>query len=184
MDPEGLGSEGLDPGGLDGLGRRGFLRRAAVGGGVLLGGGALLAFAGYAAPPGVGALVTLSEREACILAAASARILAGSVADLAPVVAATVQFVDGYLARRDPWVRDEVRALLAGLELSPPLFAGRLGRFTGLDGAGQDAVLAAWSGSRLAPCRQGYLGLKGMVLMGGYAQPALLRAIGYDGPPY
>jgi hypothetical protein len=136
---------------------------------------------GYSSP--AGDLAVLSAKEAAILVAVARRILRGTPLD-EEGLAELVSWLDGYLGRQPAYLRREVSALLFGIEHGAPLFAGGVSRFTRRAGVGQDAVLAAWGASRFGLMRQGYAGLKGMVLMAGYRQPALLRSIGYDGPPF
>lgn len=166
-----------------GMTRRSFLGRLALAGGALaLGGLTLQQSSGYAADPALAArLETLSGKQLVVLAALVARFQEGLPgADPPQEVAA---WLDGYLGRQAPWVRQEVGALLALFEHGPPLLLGRLGRFTRLDPAGQDAYLARWAGARAGLLRQGWSGLKGLALMAIYRRPAALRAIGYDGGP-
>lgn len=158
--------------------RRRFLRRLVLGGGALaLAGLTLHQSTGYADPPFP--LLALSGKEAAVLLAAAARILDG----LPPGVAQeAARWVDGYLARQAPEVRREVRALLHLVEHAPPLLARRLSRFTRLGPEEQDAYLRAFAGSQRALLRQGWGGLKSLLLMGAYGQPATWDPIGYSGP--
>ncbi|RMG14970.1 MAG: hypothetical protein D6731_09380 [Planctomycetota bacterium] len=153
-------------------------------GGLLAAGSALglgaATVAGEAAPSG---LRLLGATEARILRAAAERLLAGTPLDEA-ALAEVLRWIDGYLRRQGEPLRTEVRGLLWGLELSAPLFGEGWARFSRRDADSRDAVLRAWSTSRFALFRQGYAGLKGLVLMAGYRQPAFLRSIGYDGPPH
>lgn len=158
--------------------RRRFLRRLALGGTALaLGGLTLHQSTGYG-EPGF-APRALSRKEAVVLLAAAGRILDG----LPPGVAANAAaWVDGYLVRQSAPLRREVRALLHLVEHAPPLLLGRLSRFTRLDPDEQDAYLRAFAGSERALLRQGWGGLKSLLLMGAYGQPATWDALGYGGP--
>jgi hypothetical protein len=168
-----------------GMKRRTLLRRAALGAAIGLGALTIHQSTGYVLPDAfAAALRALSVKEALVLEAAVARILDGALDRPDPGLALeVVQFVDGYLARQAEWTRTEVKALLHGLEHSPPVMIGRASRFTRLDAEGQDAHLRAWQTSRFALIRSGWTGLKGMACMGGYRRQALLLAIGYDGLP-
>jgi hypothetical protein len=143
-----------------------------------LGGLTLHQLGGYGSPSGV-TLQVLSAREFVVLSAAGARFLDGMDAD-APAAAA--EWIDGYLARREAWVRREVKALLGLLEQSPPLVTRRWSRFSRLAPDEQHRLLVAWSGHRWSVLRQGYLGLKALLLMGAYRRPETWAAIGYPGP--
>lgn len=173
-------SGGPDPALL--LRRRTLLRRGAAAVAVMgLGGLTVTQCTGYDLPADLaGGLLALSAKEFLVLEAACARLLDG-LDDAAPREAA--RFVDGYLARQEPWVLSDVRLLLHAFEHTPPVLIGSLSRFTRLAPARQDAHLNAWRSSGMAPLRQGFMGLKGMAFMGGYRRASALLAIGYDGPP-
>lgn len=154
------------------------MRRLALGGTALaLGGLTLHQSTGYGDPGFVP--LALSRKEAAVLLAAATRILDG----LSPgVPAQAAAWVDGYLARQSAPLRREVRALLHLVEHAPPLLLGRLSRFSRLDPAAQDEYLRAFAGSPRALLRQGWGGLKSLLFMGAYAQPATWGPIGYGGP--
>lgn len=157
--------------------RRRFLRRALGGGALLLGGLTLHQSLGYGDAPF--ALQALSDKEARVALAAAARVLDG----LAPEVQLeAVRWLDGYLARQSDELRRELRALLHLVEHSPPLLLRRLSRFTRLGPEAQDAHLRAFTESGNALLRQGGRGLKALLFMGAYGQPATWDAIGYGGP--
>ncbi len=161
------------------LRRRSFLKRAALGGAALgLGGLTLGQAVGYGLPDGV-APVALSAKEWLVLEAVARRILDGLDERAAPDAAV---YVDGWLARQAPWVRQEVRGLLHLFEASPPWFTLRLSRFTRLDPAEQDRYLRAWQTSSSGLVRQGFLALKGLCVMGGWRRPESFALCGYDGP--
>lgn len=170
------------------FGRRALLVRASLIG--LLAGGLAAPLAltlTSDVPDDLDGLERLSAFEAAALLAAARRMLDGHGQGPADVEAAArdvVRFADGYLGRQPAWMRREVAGLLVLLELGGSLGAGRLGRFSGLPPAAQDAALRAWAKSRWAVLRQAYAGLKGLVMLGAYQRPTFLRAIGYDGPPY
>lgn len=157
--------------------RRKFLRRALGGGALLLGGLTLHQSLGYGEAPF--ALQALSAKEARVLLAAAARILDGLSAE---VQAEAVRWLDGYLSRQSDPIRREVKALVHLVEHSPPLLLRRLSRFTRLDPDAQDAHLRAFTESGNALLRQGGQGLKSLLFMGAYGQPATWDGIGYGGP--
>lgn len=164
------------------LKRRTLMGRLALGGVALgLGGLTVGQSVGYAVPQGVPPLV-LSAKEWTVLEAVCARFLAGLDGD-APRDAAV--FIDGWLARqrpRQPWIVDEVRGLLHLFEASPPWFTWKLSRFTRLPVGQQDRYIRAWQVSSNPLVKQGYQGLKGLAMMGGWRRPASFGACGYDGP--
>lgn len=166
-----------------GLRRRSFLRRALVA--LAAGGGAFAIHqnVGYTLPGSLD-LDVLTTKEGAVLAAAAKRMLRSGPEEVSEdVLADVVSWVDGYLRRQTPWTRREVKALLQGIEHGPPVLTFQFSRFTRLSGEGQDRVLRTWSTHRVPLCRQGYLGLKGLVFMAAYRRPDFLRSIGYDGPP-
>ena len=187
VDGSAAGSPPPPPGAGTGIRRRTLMRRAALGAALGLGALTIHQSTGYTLPAEFAdALRALSVKEALVLEAAVARILDGVGDPAAPdpgLARAAVRWIDGYLARQAEWTLTEVRALLHGLEHSPPVLIGRASRFTRLDLDGQDAHLRAWQTSRFGLLRQGWTGLKGMACMGGYRRQALLLAIGYDGLP-
>lgn len=161
------------------LPRRSLLQRAALGGVALgLGGLTLGQTLGYGLPAGLTPLA-LSAKEWLVLEAVARRVLDGLDERAAPDAA---RYVDGWLARQAPWVRQEVRGLLHLFEASPPWFTLRLSRFTRLDPAEQDRYLRAWQTSSSGLVRQGFLALKGLCVMGGWRRPESFALCGYDGP--
>lgn len=168
-----------------GLGRRRFVRTTATGA-ILLGAGGLFAWrrSGYVLPDGVaGPLATLDVDEYVIARAAAARILRsdepGGIPADDPSIAVSI---DAFVARLDARDRRDVSRLLAFLEHVAPLGAGRVTRFTSLDGEAQDATLEAMMTSRSHTLRMGFEALKALTMMGAYADPRAWAAIGYDGP--
>jgi D-cysteine desulfhydrase len=88
--------------------------------------------------------------------------------------------VDRYLATMPVEVQREVHGLIALVEHGTPLGLD-LHRFTRLDRAAREAYLAglAGKGGLLA---QVYGGLRDLVMLGYYQQPATFASIGYEGP--
>lgn len=162
------------------------LLRWGLGGGLLLGAGALLWRPGPGArprPAGVASLRALDDTEAAILAAVAARLLdPGAEPQAAPPdLARTVSFIDGFLADAHPGVREEMRALLGAFERLGPLAVARRARFTELAPGAQDAVLDAWQrGPR--GMRMGFTAMKQLAYMAHYGRDATWPGIGYDGP--
>lgn len=124
----------------------------------------------------------LSASEAAVLQAAMLRILDG--AEPPPGADGAVRqclFADGYLGGLDRALRGDFKSLLSLLQLWP-LVAGYGGRFTRLGPGGQDAVLAAWQGSRWALLRQGLQGLRALCTLSHYQDERSFAGIGYSGP--
>ena len=86
---------------------------------------------------------------------------------------------DGYLAGLPAPLQSDVRALLQLVEHSPFLFALRPSRFTRLDDAAQDRVLAGWEHSRLEVRRLGFTALKRLAMVGYYGDPRTFAMLGY-----
>jgi hypothetical protein len=91
-------------------------------------------------------------------------------------------FADGLIARLDSATRRDLRRLLHVLEHALPVAAGRLGRFSRLDGDGQDAVLAAMAESPVGLLRGAFVTLKGLCALAYFRDARTWAAIGYDGP--
>lgn len=167
---------------LAGLDRRAFLRLA---GGVtalgVLPAGCDGIPAGLLPLPG-GALRVLSARAYATFQAFSLRLVGPALAaqivgrELDPAAAA-----DAWLARL-PALGPVVGQGLALLEWAPWPLLPKLRPFTGLGGSGQDRVIEDLLRSRLDLKRDLYKGLKSLVTLGVYAQPAARVQLGHPGP--
>jgi hypothetical protein len=170
------------------------LLRAGLGGAALLGLGGLLAWqtSGYEVPAEVAArLRALSPKEYLVLGAFARRLLrddvsaggaAGAPAFPSPDEVGVALFADGLIARLDPATREDLRRLLHVLEHALPASAGRLGRFSRLDGDAQDAVLAAMAESSVGLLRGAFVSLKSLCVLAYFRDARAWPAIGYDGP--
>jgi hypothetical protein len=74
-----------------------------------------------------------------------------------------------------PWV-------LRLFEYAPPIFAGRLSTFTGLDDEAKDSYLAGWAESRFEIRRLAFDAVKNLSMLGYYSQDSTWKGIHYDGP--
>jgi hypothetical protein len=129
--------------------------------------------------------------EAAFFAPAEAEILTQVVERMvetgepaAPAVRATraIATIDALCASLDPGATAPLPALLRLVEWGPPLFDGRLTRFTALDAAGKDVALAGWMDSRFAWRRMAFLALRNLALLGYWSQDETWPLIGYRGP--
>ena len=91
-------------------------------------------------------------------------------------------FVDDWTARLPETMRRDLGRFLAYVEHIAPLRAGFVTRFTRLEAAGQDRVLAALEASSSDLLRAGFDGLRALVFLGYYRDPRTWRIVGYDGP--
>ena len=167
------------------FGRRRLLRWG-IGGGVAIGVGGILAWqtSGYEVPRSVAErLRALRPKEYLVVEAAADRILRSDRPDdpTARDVSAAL-FVDAYVASLDDAQRSDLTRLLHLLEHGLPIAAGKLGRFTRLDGEAQDAVLRAMMTSSVGMVRGAFDVLKALCAMAYYRDARTWRAIGYDGP--
>ncbi len=153
------------------LGRRVFL----VGGAAALGACAMPRFMGYRELGWTGTVLRSWEAEV-LAAAASALSGVPEVAGL--VVAANV---DRYLVPMSDAIQGEVHQLLALVEHGTTPLALFGARFTKLDAAAREAWLLSLNG-RGGLLAQAYLGLRKLVMLGAYQEPASWRALGYGGP--
>lgn len=167
------------------ISRRTFLRRT-LAGAALLGFGGTLArhLTGYATgDPALRDLRALSTKEALVLAAIARRMVAPDERGApSPDEIGAVRAADEYIAGLPKELRSDLKALLHLVEHSPALFALRFSRFTRLDAAAQDAVLDGWARSRLDVRRQGFIGLKSLVMLGYYGDPRTFAIPGWPGP--
>jgi hypothetical protein len=143
---------------------------------------------GYGLPPGQ-QLLTLSTWQFVVLQHAARRITAPDAApDASGAAIPTADdldvagFVDGWLSRMRPGIRRDFGRFLAYVEHLAPLREGFASRFTRLDAAAQDRVLAATEASSSDLLRAGFDGLKSLVVMGYYRDARTWGILGYDGP--
>jgi Gluconate 2-dehydrogenase subunit 3 len=140
---------------------------------------------GYEVPAGQ-RLLTLSAWQFVVVQHAARRIAAPDRAGDASIPSTddlgVAGFVDGWLGRMRPDVRRDFGRFLAYIEHLAPLREGLASRFTKLDAAAQDRVLAATEGSSSDLLRAGFDGLKSLVLMGYYRDVRTWAIVGYDGP--
>lgn len=165
--------------------RRRFLRVGLVGATVLAVGGVLKwQTSGYDVSEDTARhLRALSPKEYLIVAALAARILRADSPDMPSAADVDVAlFIDGMVARLDAANRTDLLRLLNVLEHALPLSSGRRGRFTHLDGAGQDAVLTAMMTSPVGLVRGAFGALKSLCVMGYFRDARTWAGIGYDGP--
>lgn len=87
---------------------------------------------------------------------------------------------NAYLAGLPLFLRWQFQGALLALEWSPVLGHGR--RFTRLDDGAKDAVLRAFSTSRVYRKRQVFSGLKQICAMGTYQHDSTWAGISYPGP--
>jgi hypothetical protein len=164
------------------LERRRFLRAA----GVIAGAGLVPAGCSSVppalAPPRSAALHVLSPRTYAVVTAAAMRIVgprgAALVADRTVDVGA---LSDAWLVRT-PALAGALGQALWVLELGVWPLVPKLRPFTALDGAAQDAVLAAGLRSRFELVRSVVRGVRALVLAGFYGHPATRPLTGYPGP--
>jgi hypothetical protein len=165
--------------------RRRFLRRTLLGAALLtVGGTTLRHLSGYSLDAATaGKLRALSPKEYLVLAAVCRRILApDEKGAISCDEVGTALAVDAYLAAMPDYITSDVRALLHLLEHTPFLWSGRPSRFTHLDAAAQDAVLAGWESSRLDVRRRGFVALKSLAMIGYYGDPRAYAVLDYTGP--
>ncbi len=172
-------------GARQGKGRRRFLRLG-IGGAVLVGLGGLLGWqtSGYRVPPEVArALASLTPKQYWIVRAIATRILRRDADDLptAEQVEAA-RFIDAFAAELHPSDRRDMGRLLALVEHVLPFTYGHFDRFTRLDGAAQDQVLAAMMKSSVGTLRGGFDALKSLCVMAYFRDARTWPAIGYGGP--
>lgn len=173
--------------------RRTFLRKAVLGGlatAAALGGGALaIRLGGYAVDDRRAAyLKVLSPWHLAVLDAVSARLCLADVpydaigAPPRPADVGVAEFVDAFVAASHPTVQRDVQGLIALVEHLWPLRCGHAHRFTRLDAAAQDDVLAKMESASIGLVRGAFQGLKTLVMMGYWRDPRTWGVLGYDGP--
>lgn len=125
----------------------------------------------------------LSPKEYRIVEAAAERILRSDRReDPTAHEVAAADFVDRYVASLEEWQQRDLKKLLHLLEHGLPVSAGKLGRFTRMDGEARDAVLRSMMTSSIGMVRGAFDVLKAVCAMAYYRDPRTWRAIGYDGP--
>jgi hypothetical protein len=167
------------------ISRRRFLRTTLLGG-ALLGGAAIVGrhLTGYRLDPAIASkLRCLSAKEFLIFEAIARRVLAPDGPDAPPYDRERVGlYVDGYLARLEPALSGDVRALIQLVEHGGFLFRLQGSRFTHLSPEEQDAVLLDWQASRLAVRRQGFQALRTLAFLGYWRDDRAWPLIAYTGP--
>jgi len=140
---------------------------------------------GYALPPGR-RLLALSAWQFVVVQHAARRIAAadrtGDGSIPTPDDLDVAGFVDAKLARMGADLRRDFGRFLAYIEHLAPLRGGLASRFTRLDAAAQERVLAATEASSSDLLRAGFDGLKSLVFMGYYRDARAWGIVGYDGP--
>jgi D-cysteine desulfhydrase len=163
---------------IDRVASPGGLGRRAVLGGALAAAGALAVarVTGYPPAPGWSGQV-LAAWEAHVLAAAT-EVLAGTSAVDGLVVAANV---DRFLVSMPPSSKSEIHQLLGLVEHGTTPLGLRLSRFTKLAPDAREAFLLSLR-ARGGLLAQAFRGLRDLVLMGVYQEPAAWKHLGYGGP--
>ncbi len=167
------------------ISRRRFLRTTLLGG-ALLGGAAIVGrhLTGYRLDPAIASrLRVLTPKEFLVFEAIARRMLAPDGPDAPPYDRERVGlFVDGYLARLDPALAGDVRALLQLVEHGGFLFRFQGSRFTHLSPEEQDAALVDWQRSSLTVRRRGFQALRTLAFLGYWRDDRTWPLIGYTGP--
>jgi hypothetical protein len=158
----------------------------------VLGTGSVLAIVrtgGYHVDPArVAKLRALAPWQLLVVDALVARFCASDVpygedgAPPSPTEVGAAEFVDTFLAAADRPIRRDVLALLSVVEHGYPLACGERHRFTALDAAAQDRVLARMEASSVDMLRGAFGALKSLTLMAYYRDPRTWGILGYDGP--
>ena len=162
--------------------RRTFLKRGAIGGALLaLGAGGLVAWPGRLVAAPTRALRSLDAHAFQVLIAVAGRMASVPGADAVEIA----HRVDETLVRAVPEVRRDLGKLLGLLEAALPgaILDFRLGPFTRLAPATQDAVLRGWRDSSITLRRSGFEVLRKLCLGAHYGDPASWASIDYPPPP-
>jgi hypothetical protein len=170
-------------------------RRRFVGIGLWFSGGALAAAAGaiavvrtrgYAVEPEIAArLACLAPWQYVVVQHVARRIAAPDRDDPSiptPDDTDVAGWVDEYVARLPEGLRRDLLRALAFVEHLAPLGVGLASRFTRLDAAAQDRVLASLESNAQDLLRGAFDGLKSLVFMGYYRDARTWAIAGYDGP--
>ena len=147
-------------------------------GAALVGGSVALRLTGYADLPDWNGTV-LSAREAILLRAAADVLLTEDLGD--GVLSEVPIRIDRYLVGMSTNTIRDVHGLLALIEHGTTLLGGGWSRFTELDREAREAFLASLQ-DRGGLLSQAYRGLRDLVMLGCYQQPATWESIGYEGP--
>jgi hypothetical protein len=125
-------------------------------------------------------VAALTAPERALLLAIAPRIVPPA-ADLTPETReAMLALIDGTLASRTPAMRRQFRLFLRALRWLPALrYLRPLDR---LDGSRQDAALRWFQDHPIQLLRGGFWGVRTLVLLGYYGQPAHHASIGYSPP--
>lgn len=130
-------------------------------------------------------LKTLDAVEFSLVAAVAARVAppGGKFPD--PLELGVPEHVDEILSRATPWMRSDFKKLMKLMEsgLTNLVLRGRPTPFTRMSPEDQDATLADWEDSSIKLRRTAYKALRGIIVAGYYANPAVYPAVGYPGPP-
>jgi hypothetical protein len=138
--------------------------------------------AALAAPTDAG-LEVLGTGDARILSAIAERmVFTGDPAMPRFHETAGLRIIDHAMRHLDEDVTQQLHWALLLFEYAPPLFAGRLSTFTGLDATAQDAYVAGWADSHFTVRRIAFQALKNLSYLGYYADDATWKGIHYDGP--
>ncbi len=167
------------------ISRRTFLRRTLAGAALVgIGGTVLRHLTGYSLDEATARrLRVLSRKEYLVLAAICRRMLApDEKGSIDPDTVGVALVIDEQLTLLPEATVADVRALLQLVEHSPFLFSLRPSRFSRLDAAGQEAVLAGWESSALDFRRQCFAALKGLAALGYYGDPRAYAVLGFTGP--
>ncbi len=166
--------------------RRKFL--AGLGGALVLASGivAVVRTHGYDLPPEIaGKLVGLAPWEYVLVKTAARRVCAADVDDgsvPSPDDTDVAGFADRYVASMPPALKSDLKGLFALVEHGAPIACGFSSRFSKLDAASQDRVLAWLESNDVTLLRGGFAGLKSLLFMGFYRDPRTWKILGYDGP--
>jgi hypothetical protein len=166
------------------IGRRTFLRAAGMSAGLLT-----LSKLGRAVSAVAlvdtsnGGLKVLSTGDARVLSAIAERMVFTGDPGM-PRFGETsgLRIIDNAMRHLVDDVTQQLHWALLLFEYAPPLFAGRLSTFTGLDATAQDAYLAGWADSRFTLRRIAFQALKNLSYLGYYSDDATWKGIHYDGP--
>jgi len=167
------------------IGRRTFLRAAGMSAGLLT-----LAKLGPASRAVVLAKSS-SETGATVLSAGDAEILSAIAERMVhtgdPQMprfqdTAGLRIIDHSMRYLSEEVTQQLHWALLLFEYAPPLFAGRLSTFTGLEPEAQDAYIAGWADSRFDLRRIAFQALKNLSYLGYYADDSTWKGIHYGGP--
>ena len=172
--------------GPENVGRRRWLAVSALGSSLLALGSAaaLLRTTGYDVTPSEAArLRTLSAADYALVRSLARRLVAPDVgaAPLADEVG-VAWFVDRYAGGLRARLLRDFLHMLRFTEQVAPLSCGYLRRFTSLEAAQQDRVLARLESSSIDDVRAGFQALKGVVMMGYYRDPRSFQILEYGGP--